>query len=577
MFIRCDLRDVEALRAAIGQAEAAHGAATVLINNAALDTRHDVADVTVDFWDNNLAVNLRPHFFTAQAVVPGMRAAGRGSIINFTSTSFMINHPDMPAYTAAKAGIIGLTKGLAGKLGRWGIRVNAIAPGWVITERQRELWVTEEALAAHVATPVHPRSDGARGHGRPLPVPRLGCLAHADRPDHDCRRRFPLSAAGKPAVAVADWGTTRLRVWLLDGAGAVVGERRSDEGLLSAQPDRFGEILERQLADMGAPAALPAVICGMAGSRQGWTEVPYVDVPAALGTIFASAARVPGVTRDVRIVPGLAQRDAARPDVMRGEETQLAGAMARLAAGRHLACMPGTHSKWVEIRDGTVAGFQTFMTGELFSVLSAQSILRHSIGEETQVAAVSPAFAGWCKDALDSPAPIELNLFRIRAATLLQDLQPRDAAAALSGVLIGAEIAAARARFAVEGNPVSLVASGAMHDLYATALRLAGFAVISVDADEAVRKGLAEAARHLGIDRQGRGRHEHSLPEICSETWSPSCAACIPTRPWRWARRSTRRGSRRSRCRSTRPTRSSRSRRWSAPCPKTRSSAPEPS
>jgi galactose dehydrogenase len=150
LFIRCDLRDVEALRAAIGQAEVAHGAATVLINNAALDTRHDVADVTVDFWDNNLAVNLRPHFFTAQAVVPGMRAAGHGSIINLTSTSFMINHPDMPAYTAAKAGIIGLTKGLAGKLGRWGIRVNAIAPGWVITERQRQLWVTEEALAAHV-------------------------------------------------------------------------------------------------------------------------------------------------------------------------------------------------------------------------------------------------------------------------------------------------------------------------------------------------------------------------------------------------------------------------------------------
>ena len=308
-----------------------------------------------------------------------------------------------------------------------------------------------------------------------------------------------MSAAGKPAVAVADWGTTRLRVWLLDGAGAVVGERRSDEGLLSAQPNRFGEILERQLAAMGAPAALPAVICGMAGSRQGWTEVPYVNVPAAPGTIFASAARVPGVTRDVRIVPGLAQRDAARPDVMRGEETQLAGAMARLAAGRHLACMPGTHSKWVEIRDGTVAGFQTFMTGELFSVLSAQSILRHSIGEETRVAAASPVFAGWCRDALDSPAPIELNLFRIRAATLLRDLKPGDAAAALSGVLIGAEIAAARARFAVEGNPVSLVASGAMHDLYATALRLAGFAVISVDADEAVRKGLAEAARHLGI------------------------------------------------------------------------------
>jgi NAD(P)-dependent dehydrogenase (short-subunit alcohol dehydrogenase family) len=151
LFIRCDLRDIEALRGAVRQAEAVHGAATVLVNNAAFDDRHDIADVTVDYWDTNQAINLRPHFFTAQAVVPGMRAAGRGSIINFTSTSFLINHPDMPSYTAAKAGIIGLTKGLAGKLGPWNIRVNAVAPGWVITERQRDLWVTDAALDAHVA------------------------------------------------------------------------------------------------------------------------------------------------------------------------------------------------------------------------------------------------------------------------------------------------------------------------------------------------------------------------------------------------------------------------------------------
>ncbi len=150
LFLRCDLRDVDALKAAVIEAEQAHGAATVLINNAALDDRHDVGDVDVAFWENNLAINLRPHFFTAQAVAPGMRAAGHGSIINFTSTSFMINHPDMPAYTTAKAGIIGLTKGLAGKLGPWGIRVNAVAPGWVITERQRTRWVTPESLAAHI-------------------------------------------------------------------------------------------------------------------------------------------------------------------------------------------------------------------------------------------------------------------------------------------------------------------------------------------------------------------------------------------------------------------------------------------
>lgn len=151
LFLSADLRDVEALRAAAAKAEAAHGPVTVLVNNAALDTRHAAEEVTVEFWDDNQSINLRPHFFTAQAVAAGMKDAGGGSIINFTSTSFLINHPDMPSYTAAKAGIIGLTKGLAGRLGKDGVRVNAVAPGWVITERQRELWVTDEALAAHVA------------------------------------------------------------------------------------------------------------------------------------------------------------------------------------------------------------------------------------------------------------------------------------------------------------------------------------------------------------------------------------------------------------------------------------------
>ncbi|TIN66946.1 MAG: SDR family oxidoreductase, partial [Mesorhizobium sp.] len=121
LYLKTDLRDVEALRASAAKAAEAHGDVTVLVNNAAWDERHAVEDVTVEFWDNNQAINLRPHFFTAQAVAPGMKR------------------------------ILGLTKGLAGKLGVDGIRVNAIAPGWVITERQKELWVTEQGLAAHVA------------------------------------------------------------------------------------------------------------------------------------------------------------------------------------------------------------------------------------------------------------------------------------------------------------------------------------------------------------------------------------------------------------------------------------------
>jgi len=147
LFLKADLRDIAALRAAVDKAASAHGPITVLVNNAALDDRHEIEDVDEAYWENNLAVNLRPHFFTIQAVVPGMRAAGGGAIVNFTSTSYMLNIGNMPAYTTAKAGIVGLTKGMAGKLGPDNIRVNAIAPGWVMTERQKELWVTEEGLA----------------------------------------------------------------------------------------------------------------------------------------------------------------------------------------------------------------------------------------------------------------------------------------------------------------------------------------------------------------------------------------------------------------------------------------------
>lgn len=157
LYLSADLRDVAALRAAIAKANAAHGPITVLVNNAARDDRHAAEELTPEGWDNNLAVNLRPHFFTAQAVYDGMRKAGHGSIVNFTSTSYMLNIGDMPAYTAAKAGIVGLTKGLAGRYGKDGIRVNAIAPGWVITKRQRELWVTEEKLNSHISRQAIPK------------------------------------------------------------------------------------------------------------------------------------------------------------------------------------------------------------------------------------------------------------------------------------------------------------------------------------------------------------------------------------------------------------------------------------
>ncbi|WP_420960443.1 SDR family NAD(P)-dependent oxidoreductase [Brucella sp. IR073] len=150
LYLNADLRDIEALRKAVAEAEAAHGAITVLINNAAWDDRHEIEAVTEDYWNLNQSINLRPQFFAVQAVLPGMRKAGGGAIVNFTSVSFMMNQGDLPVYTAAKAGVIGLTKGLAGRLGVDKIRVNAIAPGWVMTERQKQLWATPEGMKAHV-------------------------------------------------------------------------------------------------------------------------------------------------------------------------------------------------------------------------------------------------------------------------------------------------------------------------------------------------------------------------------------------------------------------------------------------
>ena len=144
LFLPCDLRDIEALRAAIAEAAERHGPITVLINNAAHDERHTIESVTPDYWDDRMAVNLRHQFFAAQAVAPMMKTAGGGSIVNFGSTSWMIGQGGMPGYTTAKSAVMGLTRSLARDLGTNDIRVNSIAPGWIMTERQIKLWLTPE-------------------------------------------------------------------------------------------------------------------------------------------------------------------------------------------------------------------------------------------------------------------------------------------------------------------------------------------------------------------------------------------------------------------------------------------------
>ena len=146
-FAKCDVRDIPAYQSAIASLAARTGPFTVLVNNAARDDRHAIEEVTPAYWDERMAVNLRHQYFAIRSVVPGMRKAGGGSIINFSSVSYHTMAPKLSVYEGAKAAVVGMTRGLARDLGVDGIRLNIVTPGWIMTQRQIDLWLTPEAEA----------------------------------------------------------------------------------------------------------------------------------------------------------------------------------------------------------------------------------------------------------------------------------------------------------------------------------------------------------------------------------------------------------------------------------------------
>lgn len=296
----------------------------------------------------------------------------------------------------------------------------------------------------------------------------------------------------EPAYVAVDWGTSSFRLWLVDRAGQVLAERRSGEGMLAAAKAGFPPVLQSHLAAVEAPDHVPVLVCGMAGAKTGWVEAGYVDTPAPLAAILKQAARVPGEARDIRILPGIAQRDARAPDVMRGEETQLLGALGLEAAGEALVCMPGTHSKWVRVKAGTVAQFSTFMTGELFSAVSRETILSLAVAGAEEAEDVA-SFKAAVVAAYEAPAFVANLLFGARSRQLLFGGTPAAARETLSGTLIGAELAAGLSGIVPKAS-VTLIASGRLAKLYRFAFEALSVAVQPIDADEAVRRGLSMAA-----------------------------------------------------------------------------------
>ncbi|MFN3668230.1 MAG: 2-dehydro-3-deoxygalactonokinase [Brevundimonas sp.] len=282
-----------------------------------------------------------------------------------------------------------------------------------------------------------------------------------------------------------DWGSTNLRGWLLDAEGGGLDARAAPSGAAGLRADDFAPTLDRLIE--GWPA-LPVLACGMVGSRQGWIEAPYVPSPASAATLAAALIAAPG-RPDVRIVPGVALTDAdgALVDVMRGEETQTLGLDADDAA---LLLCPGTHAKWIESADGEIRDFQTFMTGELNALLGRHSVLRHSVGGE---AVPDRTFLAAVREMLDGGA-LSAALFSVRVGSLDGRLSPAAAASRLSGLVIGAEIAAGVARFGRQ--PLSIIGDGGLIAFYATALKEAGRPdVRPVDGAGAVCRGLARIWR----------------------------------------------------------------------------------
>ncbi|MCD9147421.1 2-dehydro-3-deoxygalactonokinase [Pseudophaeobacter flagellatus] len=285
-----------------------------------------------------------------------------------------------------------------------------------------------------------------------------------------------------------DWGTSRLRLWALDGMGRVVGDAASDRGMGRLQPDDFeGALLELAAPFLAEGGRTKVLICGMAGARQGWIEAPYSAVPClpAKGRTVRAPTRDPRL--DVRILPGLCQMDP--PDVMRGEETQIAGILARDPGFDGTLCLPGTHSKWVRIAGGTVQSFNTAMTGELFDLLCHQSILRHSLDASWDDAVFAAAIA----TSEAQPAQVFSQLFGLRAGSLVGAGAQDASQAHLSGLLIGAELAAMRNYW--QGRAVAVIGADNLARCYHSALAQLGGEVTTMNGVDLALEGLKAAYR----------------------------------------------------------------------------------
>jgi 2-dehydro-3-deoxygalactonokinase len=291
-----------------------------------------------------------------------------------------------------------------------------------------------------------------------------------------------------------DWGLSSFRAWRLGPDGAVLRQLAAPRGIRSVEPGGFAAALAALLTPWGEAAAGATLLCGMVGSRQGWAEAPYAACPARADDIAAALLPVPGAA-DAFIVPGLACRAGGVADVMRGEETQILGLLPRLGPGRHTVCLPGTHSKWAEVEDGTILSFRTAMTGELYGLMRSHSTLAPVLPADTPNDPPDDweAFDAGLARARE-PGGLSHHLFGIRAAALLGDRAAAALPSFLSGLLVGHETEG----LAGGVGRVHLVGVPALTERYARALRQRGREPV-IHGEEATVAGLAAIGRARGL------------------------------------------------------------------------------
>ena len=305
-----------------------------------------------------------------------------------------------------------------------------------------------------------------------------------------------------------DWGTSALRGALLDAAGRVLERRDAPAGVQAVADGQFRRAFESLCADwLDAAGERPVIAAGMIGSRQGWREAAYVEAPAGFDALAGALLRIDELAgRPFAIVPGVScTLPAGTRDVMRGEEAQVFGALAADGLGSATVLLPGTHSKWVEVRDRRIVSLRTYMTGELYAALAGHTILGRLFppaGGDDAGRFATHAFTDGLVRATADPAGLTALLFSVRAEGLFGRYAADALPSYLSGLLIGAEIAPALAARPDSGaavaTPLIVVGAQALEQRYLFALARAGVAAQPA-AHDATFAGLAGIARAAGL------------------------------------------------------------------------------